>query len=183
MTQQYDTSRIEIFSDCASYHNGKPDQIGGFCTLVLDANDNIMDTIIRCYDKTTNNYNELLGVLVGITHVLQKYPECMHVTVTSDSEYVVKGANERVAKWKNQGWKNTSGAVKNVELWKIMVEGKADYAKARKILKFEWVKGHKGKNITYEEDRVAYFQEKCDTLATEALKKVVDYRNSQEEEQ
>lgn len=43
------------------------------------------------------------------------------LVVKSDSEYVVKGATEWLPKWKENGWKKSSGqSVANAELWKII---------------------------------------------------------------
>jgi ribonuclease HI len=170
-------NKIVIFADCASYHNGKPDQIGGFCTLIVDSETyEIKKRIMKAFNNSTNNFNELMGVLAGIEYVLTEMPEVNQIEVVSDSEYVVLGAKERVFKWKNKGWKNSSGEVKNLDLWKMMVEYITFSTKNRKVLKFNWVKGHKGKNITLEEDPIVYFQEKCDTYATEMLAKVVANR-------
>ncbi|OOQ90844.1 hypothetical protein PEBR_02850 [Penicillium brasilianum] len=43
------------------------------------------------------------------------------LVIKSDSEYVVKGATEWLPKWKENGWKKSSGqAVANAELWQII---------------------------------------------------------------
>jgi ribonuclease HI len=167
------TNKITIFADCASYHNGKPDQIGGFCTLIVNDNYEIEKRILKAFKGTTNNFNELMGILAGIEYVLTEMPEVDHIEVISDSEYCILGAQSRVFKWKAKGWKNSSGEVKNLELWKTMVEYIAYANRNRKVLKFNWVKGHKGKNITLEENPVVYFQELCDTYATKMLAKVI----------
>lgn len=43
------------------------------------------------------------------------------VVVATDSEYVVLGITERLAKWKRNGWKTSKGTpVANQDLWKKM---------------------------------------------------------------
>jgi len=167
-------AKITIFADCSSYHNGKPDQIGGFCTLLVNDSHVVKHSIIKVFRNSTNNFNELMGILSGIEYVLNELPEIDNIEVVSDSEYCIKGASERVFKWQRNGWRNTSGEVKNRELWEKMVEFITYANRNRKVLKFNWIAGHKGKNITLEENPVVYFQELCDTYATKALKRVVN---------
>jgi ribonuclease HI len=170
------TNSITIYADCASYHNGKPDQIGGFCMLAVNENYEIEHRIMKAFNNSTNNFNELMGLLAGIEYILNERPEINIIRVVSDSEYCILGAKERVFKWKAKGWRNSSGEVKNLDLWKAMVEFITYANRNRKVLKFEWIKGHKGKNITLEDDPDTYFQELCDTYATKMLSKVVANR-------
>jgi ribonuclease HI len=75
----------------------------------------------------------------------------MHVTVFSDSQYVVRAVNE--------GWlrnwiaTNFRGGKKNKDLWLMY-----DKLARQHHLKFVWVKGHSSNP----------FNNRCDELATEA---------------
>jgi ribonuclease HI len=43
------------------------------------------------------------------------------LVIKTDSDYVVKGMTEWLPKWKENGWKKTSGhAIANAELWRII---------------------------------------------------------------
>lgn len=174
---------LHIYSDAGSYHNGKPDALGSFCSLIVnEENNKVVDRVVKVYEGTTNNYGEIMGVLEGLHHVLTKYPETNHIIVTSDSQYTIKGASEWMfQKWIPKGWKAYDGKeIKNLELWKKMHEFIV-YCNTNRIrLEFRWQKGHKGKKITLEENPIIYFQELCDTYATKAIAKAVELRENAE---
>lgn len=66
---------------------------------------------------------EVCALLFAIRAIPLEYHSDLTLQVFSDSEYVVKSFTEnRLQKWILQGWRNTSGEVKNVELWKMIVE-------------------------------------------------------------
>lgn len=147
--------QVEIFSD-GSCH-GNPGN-GGYGTIIrikdtkenLErlifpgdlklhmTSDNILDIhLSEGYRLTTNNRMELMGVIAGFKfmneHKLQ-YP----VFVISDSQYVCKAFNEGwIKNWVRQNWKNSSGEVKNKDLWKELLEESSPY-----VVKYHWVKGH-----------------------------------------
>lgn len=183
------TDTMYIFSDCFSYANGKPNQMSGFCTLItndrfdLDDEYNIEEIILKAFKNTTNNFGELMGVLAGLDYFINNVDDIYkdsykNIIVISDSEYVIKGASERMYKWKKNGWTNTSGEVKNLELWKTMMN-LCNYIKKDlgKNLVFQHQKGHVGKHITKEEEPIIYLQEICDTKATDLKKKLIAKNN------
>lgn len=172
---------LYIFSDCFSYHNGKPDQMAGFCTIItndrfeLEDNKNIECVIRKAFNGKTNNYGELLGVLMGLEYLLNNDNPCFYdnVTVISDSEYVILGCRERMYRWKNKGWKNTSGSVKNLELWKKVYDDILSLRNMGINLTFKHQKGHLGKTVSKEENNLIYLQEKCDSLAVDLKEKII----------
>jgi ribonuclease HI len=157
--------KLYIFSDAGSYHNGKPDQLGSCSALIVNEDWELEHKMAKAFDGSTNNFNEIMGVLIGLEYVLNNRPDVNSIEVISDSEYVIKGANERLIKWIKAGWKNSSGPVKNRELWEAMYGYITHCARNRMGLKFTWQRGHSGKNITLEENPIIYYQEKADTLA------------------
>jgi len=61
---------------------------------------------------------EVLALLYAIRQIPTSLKESVKLTIYSDSEYVVKTFTEnRLEKWRKNNWKNTSGEVKNKELW------------------------------------------------------------------
>jgi ribonuclease HI len=100
------------------------------------------------YRRTTNNRMELMAVIAGL-QALKK--DGLHVTVYSDSQYVVKAVE--------QGWlKNWiatdfKGGKKNKDLWTIFYR----LAQKNKV-RFVWVKGHADNP----------YNNRCDVLATTA---------------
>ena len=103
------------------------------------------------YEKTTNNRMELMAVIAG----LEALNRSCEVEVYSDSQYVVNAFNQHwVDGWIKKGWKRGKNEpVKNVDLWKRLLE-----AKQKHSVTFHWVKGHDGHPQN----------ERCDELATTA---------------
>ncbi len=104
--------------------------------------------------ETTNNQMELTGVIEGLRALKQP----TRVRVVSDSQYVIKGMREWVAGWIKHGWMRgpkKRDPVKNVELWKALVE-----LDAKHTVEYEYVRGHTG----HEEN------EECDRMAVEAAR-------------
>lgn len=87
--------------------------------------------------QTTNNRMEMTAVIEGLKAI--KPPRC-HVTIHTDSQYVMKGVTEYLEGWKRKGWK-TAGkkGVKNRDLWEQL-----DALLEKNQLKWVWVKGHAG---------------------------------------
>ena len=71
------------------------------------------------FKSTKTGRMEISALYYAITAVKEDYPG--YLKVYSDSEYVVKTFTEnRLQKWINAGWKNTSGDVKNKDLWEAV---------------------------------------------------------------
>lgn len=124
-------SHVQIFTDGACRGNPGP---GGWGALLRFGGEE--KTLFGGEQDTTNNRMELTAVIEALGAL--KRP--CHVTLTSDSTYVLKGIQEWMPNWKKRGWKTASKKpVKNVDLWKkldvLIVEHKIDW---------QWVKGHSG---------------------------------------
>ena len=103
------------------------------------------------YEKTTNNRMELMAVIAG----LEALNRPCDVKLYSDSKYVVDAFNQNwIGGWLKKGWKRGKNEpVKNVDLWKRLLEAKEPHN-----VTFIWVKGHDGHPQN----------ERCDELATSA---------------
>jgi ribonuclease HI len=103
------------------------------------------------YKLTTNNRMELLACIKG----LEALKEPCHVTVHTDSQYVVNGIMKGWAqKWRSNGWKrNKKDRAINPDLWGRLLDLCAEHD-----VTFKWVKGHAG----HKEN------ERCDDLANSA---------------
>ena len=77
------------------------------------------------------------------------------INLYSDSKYVIDAFNQHwIESWQKKGWKKSDRQpVKNVDLWKRLLEAKNPHN-----VTFHWVKGHDGHPQN----------ERCDTLATTA---------------
>jgi len=140
------SDQVEIFSDGACSGNPGP---GGY------------GAILRCCGKekelsggaalTTNNRMELSGVIEALRCLTRP----CRVTVTTDSQYVVKGMTEWISGWQRKGWQNSKKEpVVNRDLWEALLEAARPHT-----ISWNWVRGHAG----HAEN------ERCDQLAREAI--------------
>ena len=153
--------KVTIYSDGSA--RGNPDGPGGYGTVIeyLDAKGELhVREYSAGYTKTTNNRMELMGVITG----LEALTRSCQVTVISDSKYVTDAFNQRwIDGWLKNNWKNSQKKpVKNIDLWKRLLEAKKIHD-----VQFVWVKGHAGHPQN----------ERCDVLATGAA----DGNNLQED--
>ncbi|MCF6257539.1 MAG: ribonuclease HI [Gammaproteobacteria bacterium] len=122
---------VEIFSDGACRGNPGP---GGWGVL-LRFNDSEKE-LYGGEAETTNNRMELMAAICG----LESLKKPSKVTLTTDSQYVMKGATEWMAGWKRKGWMTAAKKpVKNVDLWQRL-----ESALKPHDVKWCWVRGHTG---------------------------------------
>ena len=139
-------TNIEIFCDGAC--SGNPG-VGGYgCIIRCDGK----ETELSGRDPmTTNNKMELTAAIKG----LESLKKPSKVTLTTDSQYLVKGMTEWINGWQKRGWINSSKKpVLNRNLWERLIE----LSKKHEI-KWVWVRGHDGH----------YENERCDELARQAM--------------
>lgn len=136
-------ANIVMYTDGASRGNPGP---GGYGVVLMSGH--LKKELAQGYRKTTNNRMELLAVIAGL-QALKKPGQ--HITIYSDSQYVVKAVKEG---WLNK-WMatNFSGGKKNKDLWVKFYNLAQQHA-----IQFVWVKGHA--------DNV--YNNRCDELATAA---------------
>jgi ribonuclease HI len=93
---------------------------------------------------------ELMAPIVALSTLTEK----SHVTIFSDSQYVVNPiAKGWIYKWRENRWKGSDGLpVKNLDLWQILLP----YVEFHDVT-FAWVRGHTG----------IPENERCDILAKE----------------
>lgn len=142
---------VDLYTDGAC--SGNPG-IGGYCAILIY---NGIEKVISGYEiNTTNNKMELLAVIKG----LQCLKEPCKVNVYSDSQYVIDAFNKNwLDSWLINGWKTSNKKeVKNVDLWKILVE----LTKIHSV-NFIKVKGHADNE----------YNNRCDKIA------VSEYKNQQ----
>jgi ribonuclease HI len=124
-------SKVVIYTDGACKGNPGP---GGW------------GVVLRSADKekhlhggelmTTNNRMEMTAVI----EALKALKMACHVSLYTDSKYVMQGVTEWMGGWKARGWK-TAGKdpVKNVDLWQEI-----DELLGKHQIDWHWVKGHTG---------------------------------------
>lgn len=144
--------QVKIYTDGAA--RGNPDGPGGYGAVLeyVDSKGTLhTKELSQGYVRTTNNRMELMAVITG----LEALNRPCQVEVYSDSQYVVNAFNQHwIESWIKKGWtRGKKEPVKNVDLWKRLLEAKREHE-----VTFHWVKGHAGhaQNV------------RCDALATAA---------------
>ena len=138
-------TKIEIATDGACKGNPGP---GGWGALIRSGTTE--KELSGGELLTTNNRMELTAAIEGLNAL--KRP--CHVTLSTDSRYVMDGLTKWIKGWQKNGWKTaTKQPVKNADLWQKLI----DAAKPHRI-EWVWVKGHAGHPDN----------ERADTLASDA---------------
>ena len=133
---------VEIFTDGACSGNPGP---GGW-GAILRAKDKEKE-LSGSEKQTTNNRMELMAV-IGALEALKR--PC-HVTITTDSQYVMKGMTEWLPGWKKRNWKTAAKKpVKNAELWQRLEKAIAGHD-----VDWQWVRGHSGHPENERADELA----------------------------
>lgn len=145
-------AKVNIYTDGSA--RGNPDGPGGYGTIIEFIDSTGQEHVREYsggYKKTTNNRMEMMAAIVGLEALIKP----CHVTIYSDSQYLVKAFNENwIDGWIKKGWKRGKNEpVKNVDLWKRLLKA----MEAHKV-KYVWVRGHSGHPQN----------ERCDQLATSA---------------
>ena len=139
--------RVEIFTDGACLGNPGP---GGWAAIVVEGGQR---RELTGYDAaTTNNRMEMQAALEGLSALGAR----AEVDLFTDSQYVSRGMNEWLPKWKRNNWRTASKQpVKNADLWERL-----DTAASAHVVRWHWIRGHAG----HPEN------ERCDALANEAIR-------------
>lgn len=133
---------ITIYTDGASRGNPGP---GGYGAILLWKNHR--KELSAGFRLTTNNRMELMAIIAAL-EALKK--EGQHVTIFSDSQYVVNAVEKKwVFGWVKKGFKDK----KNKDLWLRFLE-----LYKKHTIRFVWVKGHADNPLN----------NRCDELATQA---------------
>lgn len=135
---------VTIHTDGAASPNPGP---GGY-GVVITGPCRDAEELSGGYRRTTNNRMEIMAVLVALEHL----PEPSHVTMFSDSRYVVDAINKGWAKrWKRLGWmRNEHERALNADLWDRLLT-----VAAKHNLNLRWVRGHAGDVGNERADRLA----------------------------
>jgi ribonuclease HI len=137
---------VEIYCDGACSGNPGP---GGWGSILRYGGQ--VKELCGYAPATTNNRMELTAAIMA----LEALTRPCRVTVTSDSQYVVKGITEWLPGWIKKGWVNSKKeAVVNRDLWEQLLAASSPHQ-----VSWVWVRGHNG----HPEN------ERCDELARQAI--------------
>ena len=139
-------TKVDIFCDGACSGNPGP---GGY-GAILRYSGHIKE-LNGGATTTTNNRMEMTAAIEALRLLTRP---CM-VTITTDSQYLVKGMTEWIDGWQKKGWRNSKKEpVLNKDLWEQLLELTKSHS-----VQWKWVKGHAG----HAEN------ERCDQLAREGI--------------
>ena len=97
--------------------------------------------------QTTNNRMELQAAICGLNALTRP----CHVTLSTDSRYVMDGLTKWIKGWQRNGWKTADKKpVKNADLWQALLDAAAPHR-----INWVWVKGHDGHPENERADRLA----------------------------
>ena len=134
--------RVSIATDGACKGNPGP---GGWGAIIRSGTNE--KTVSGHEAQTTNNRMELRAAIEALNAL--KRP--CHVTLSTDSRYVMDGLTKWIHGWQRNGWKTASREpVKNADLWQDLLAA----AKPHRI-DWVWVKGHAGHPDNERADRLA----------------------------
>ncbi len=135
-------SDIEIYTDGACSGNPGP---GGWGVLMRwNGHEKELN---GGEPETTNNRMEMMAVIKA----LEAIKKSSHVTLYTDSKYVIQGIEEWMDGWKMRGWKTAAKKpVKNQDLWM-----RIDELVNTHNVTFCWVKGHSGNEGNEKADQLA----------------------------
>jgi len=123
--------RVEIFTDGACRGNPGP---GGWAAILRSGGHE--KEIFGGDPATTNNRMELTAAIKALEALKKR----SHVTLYTDSRYVMDGLQQWLPRWKANGWKTADKKpVKNADLWRAL-----DEAAQRHDIVWRWVEGHSG---------------------------------------
>lgn len=122
---------LEIYTDGACRGNGKGSNLGAWAySLFYKGRQKYRACSIP---NTTNNQMELMAAIEAL-RALKPAAQSHHITVYSDSQYMVMGITSWIKGWVARGWTN----VKNVDLWQALLQETCKFPH----LSFIHVRGH-----------------------------------------
>lgn len=143
MPEKESLPEVTIYTDGGCINNPGP---GGYGVILLHKDHR--RELSGGFRLTTNNRMEILAVIRGLEALKQR----CHVTVYSDSQYVVNAIEKEWAvRWQSQGWKrNRKEKAVNPDLWERLLElcGRHD-------VRFHWIRGHVGTEDNERADQLA----------------------------
>lgn len=133
---------VEIFTDGACSGNPGP---GGWGVVLRSKNTE--KELSGAEKDTTNNRMEMMAVIAG----LEALKRACRVTITTDSQYVMKGMTEWLPGWKARNWRTASKQpVKNADLWQRLEKAVQPHQ-----VEWQWVRGHNGHAENERADQLA----------------------------
>ena len=137
-----DLPKVEIATDGACKGNPGP---GGWGVVLRYGT--VEKDLSGGETPTTNNRMELMAAI----RALEALRRPSHVTLSTDSRYVMDGLTKWLKGWQRNGWMTASRQpVKNADLWRELIAAAEPHR-----IDWVWVKGHAGHPDNERADRLA----------------------------
>lgn len=134
--------RVEIATDGACKGNPGP---GGWGAVLRYGK--VEKDLSGSENPSTNNRMELMAAI----RALEALKRPSHVTLSTDSRYVMDGLTKWLKGWQRNGWKTASRQpVKNADLWRELIAAAEPHR-----IDWVWVKGHAGHPDNERADKLA----------------------------
>lgn len=166
----------ELWTDGSTFNNGKKNkkQYGGIGVFFKKDDPRNICKILQG-SKITNNVAELTAILLGIqtiinTNLTPDFKDENQILIYSDSEYCINCITKWARKWKDNGWRKSSGKKEPIQN-KELVERIYDLYLKYKI-RFQHVKAHQPEpyNKTSKQHKIWFGNHMADMYATHASK-------------
>lgn len=135
---------LHVYTDGACKGNPGKGGWGALAWIVDDQEEWIIDTPYEQWSgadpDTTNNRMELMAVIVALEELYREQQDISKVLMITDSVYVYKGITEWLMGWIARGWRTSTGAVKNEDLWRRLHAITKQWTDEK--VEWKWVKGH-----------------------------------------
>jgi ribonuclease HI len=166
----------ELWTDGSTFNNGKKNkkQYGGIGVFFKKDDPRNICKILQG-SKITNNVAELTAILLGIqtiinTNLTPDFKDENQILIYSDSEYCINCITKWARKWKDNGWRKSSGKkepIQNKELVERIYELYLKYK-----IRFQHVKAHQPEpyNKTSKQYKIWFGNHMADMFATHASK-------------
>ncbi|MFC1540820.1 ribonuclease HI [Candidatus Latescibacterota bacterium] len=144
--------KIKIYTDGGCSPN--PGLGGWAAILISPSHNNYTREISGSEPDSTNNRMELTAAIMALKTL--KNPS--DIELYTDSQYLKNAFTQGwLDKWTRNGWKSSGKkAVKNIDLWKELIE-----LSDKHTIEWKWIKGHSNN----------HYNERCDELVLLARKK------------
>jgi ribonuclease HI len=136
---------VQIITDGSAIGNPGP---GGWAAIFASGRNRWR--LSGAAQLTTASQMELTAAI----EALKSLEAGSHVTLCSDSEYLIRGMRYLVDRWSHQGWLNSRGApMRDRELWRLLL-----VLRGRHSIRWQWIRGHNGHRTQIEADALAYME-------------------------
>lgn len=127
-----------VYTDGACSKNGYAGAVGGWAYVIVDSEDNIIDSGNGRAENTTNQQMELTAIIEGLSALVKL--SFFTAEIFSDSAYCINAINDGwIDRWLRNGWlTNKKEPVKNQGYWEALY---ALYSVDDRLT-FTKVKGH-----------------------------------------